>query len=144
VVLRYERLFEDVQGPARAHNYDAAFDVRAYESVLLTPGSRHKVSTGLKLSVASGFVALVIPRSGLANTHGITVANSPGLVDPGYRGELGVVLQNLGQSDYLVEKGDRIAQLLVIPHSPADCSEGDLHTPPDDRGTGGFGSTGKK
>lgn len=142
-MFRYQKLFDDVEPPRRAHDYDAAFDVYAYENARLYPHIPHKISTGLKISVPEGYVVLVIPRSGLATEHGVTVVNSPGLVDPGYRGELGVSLINLGIESYKVTKGDRVAQLLVVQYAQAPIEERELHPPPDARGTGGFGSTGR-
>lgn len=148
-MIRFERLFDDVKAPHRIHDYDAAFDVYAYENAMLVLNVPHKMRTGLVLSVPVGYVVLVLPRSGLATEHAVTVVNSPGLVDPGYRGELGVSLINLGMSAYRVAKGDRIAQLMVVQYAQADImdvTDGDigLHEPPDARGTGGFGSTGKR
>jgi dUTP pyrophosphatase len=142
-VIRYKRLFGDVEAPHRAHDYDVAFDVYAYENANLVPGVPHRMRTGLIVTVPIGYAILVLPRSGLATEHGVTVVNSPGLVDPGYRGELGISLINHGRSAYRVEKGNRIGQLLVVQYAQANISEGDLHDPPDQRGAGGFGSTGK-
>lgn len=141
-MIRYRKLFDDVQSPARAHDYDAAFDVYSYGDARLIPGVPVKMPTGLVVSVPPGYVIMVLPRSGLATKNAVTVANAPGLVDPGYRGELGVTLLNHGNNDYVVSKGDRIAQLLVIRYGEANIQEGDLHPPPDARGPGGFGSTG--
>lgn len=142
-MIRFKRLLDDVRPPHRAHDYDAAFDVHANESANLIPSSPRKISTGLVMSVPPGYVIMVLSRSGLATDEAVIVANAPGLVDPGYRGELGVTLINLGERVYRVNKGDRIAQLLVVQYAQADIMEGDLHPPPDARGTGGFGSTGK-
>lgn len=142
-MIRFKRLFDDVDPPRRAHPGDAAFDVRAYEQVVLKPGTRVKVSTGLVVTVDPGYVIQVLSRSGLSLEHGVIVANAPGLIDSGYRGELGVILANIDSDTYTVQRGDRIAQLLVLPYAQADVEEADPHPPPDQRGTGGFGSTGR-
>ncbi len=142
-MIRFKRIDPGVKAPHRIHDYDAAFDVYANEWWTLTPQSIHKFGTGLIVSVPIGSVIMVISRSGLATDHGVVVVNAPGLVDPGYRGELGVSLMNLGPNSYIVAKGDRIAQLMVVNYMQAGIMEGDLHEPPDACGTGGFGSTGR-
>lgn len=143
MIIRYELVRKGAQAPTRAHNYDAAFDLCAFTTCTLKPGARHKMTTGVRLSVADGYVVLVLPRSGLALEHGVTVLNAPGLVDGGYRGEVCVVLANLGLVTYKISKGDRIAQIMAVPFAACGIHEGDLHPPPDDRDVGGFGSTGR-
>lgn len=143
-MISFERLFPDVKIPHRVHEGDAAFDVYSNQARTLDPGQRQLIGTGLKMALPHGWVALVLPRSGLSVRQGITVANSPGLIDPNYRGEVGVNLINHGASAYTVEKGDRIAQLLVVAYAQANSVEvGEIPPPPDERGTGGFGSTGR-
>ncbi len=119
----------------------AGMDVLAAEEVLLQPGRRHAVATGLAVAIPSGFEIQVRPRSGLALKHGISVPNTPGTVDSDYRGELKVILINHGTEDFAIARGDRIAQLVVAPVTRAVWDEVDEL---DDtaRGAGGFGSTG--
>lgn len=139
------RMLDDgLEPPVRAHEGDAGLDLRSAESVELHPGSRALVSTGMAVAVPKGHAGLVLPRSGLASKHGVTVVNAPGLIDSGYRGELKVALVNLDASEaFTVERGMRIAQLLVIevPEVHVEpCTE--LPESPDGRGEGGFGSSG--
>jgi dUTP pyrophosphatase len=128
--------------PAYAHPGDAGADLVAVETVELGPGERVTVGTGTAIALPDGFVAFVVPRSGLAAKHGITIVNTPGTVDAGYRGEIRVILLNTDHSTpYTVTAGDRIAQLVVMPVTrarfvPVDRLPGSL------RGEGGFGSTG--
>ncbi|WP_454150831.1 dUTP diphosphatase [Microbacterium lacticum] len=128
--------------PAYAHPGDAGADLVATEAVRLGPGERALVGTGVRIALSDGYAAFVVPRSGLAARHGITIVNSPGTVDAGYRGEIKVSLLNTDASEaYDVAVGDRIAQLIVLPvprvrFVPVD----DL--PASVRGDGGFGSTG--
>ncbi len=109
--------------------------------ITLAPLERAAVPTGLVLAVPSGYEVQVRPRSGLALRHGVSVANAPGTVDSDYRGELMVILVNLGRESYVIRRGDRIAQLVVAPVIRADFAERD-DLPPSGRGAGGFGSTG--
>ena len=128
--------------PARAHPGDAGLDLAAAEAAELPPGGRAPVGTGLAVAIPPGHAGLVLPRSGLARRHGVTLANSPGLIDAGYRGELVVTLVNLGDAPHRVEAGDRIAQLVLVRVELwAACEVGEL-PPSDGRGEGGFGSTG--
>lgn len=129
--------------PARSHAGDAGLDLSACEAVVLAPGQRAAVPTGWAVAIPAGMAGLVVPRSGNALRHGLTVANAPGLIDSGYRGELKVILVNLGDADVHVQEGDRIAQLVVTPvHCGAPVQVDDL-PPSDGRGDGGFGSTGR-
>ena len=115
----------------------------AAEDRELAPGAREAVPTGLAVAVPAGHAGLVVPRSGLALRHGVTVANAPGLIDAGYRGELMVLLVNLGAEAYRVRAGDRVAQLVVVPVSAGAAREvAELPPAEDARGPGGFGSTG--
>lgn len=121
---------------------DAGADLRSTESVLLAPGERKLVGTGVSIALPEGFAAFVMPRSGLAAKHGITVVNAPGTVDAGYRGEIKVALLNTDRSAaFQVESGDRIAQLVVMPVARAEFIAVD-ELPGSSRGDGGFGSTG--
>ncbi|UWF76496.1 MULTISPECIES: dUTP diphosphatase [Microbacterium] len=128
--------------PAYAHPGDAGADLVAAEAVTLAPGERALVGTGVRIALPEGYAAFVVPRSGLAAKHGITVVNSPGTVDAGYRGEIKVCLLNTDRNDaYDVAVGDRIAQLIVMPVVRAVFSPVD-ELPDSVRGDGGFGSTG--
>lgn len=128
--------------PAYAHPGDAGADLTSAESVRLEPGQRALVGTGVRVALPEGYAAFVVPRSGLAAKHGITVVNSPGTVDAGYRGEIKVALLNTDTSEaYEIAPGDRIAQLIVMPVTRARFLPVDA-LPDSVRGEGGFGSTG--
>ena len=129
------------QLPVYAHPGDAGMDVRSIEEVVLAPGARALVRTGLVLELPPDAEAQVRPRSGLALKHGVTVLNTPGTIDAGYRGEVGVILINLGDVPFKVEKGMKIAQLVVAPVAQAEIVEVSA-VDASDRGAGGFGSTG--
>ena len=116
-------------------------DLRAVEDVLLEPSRPAAVPTGLAIELPPGFEAQVRPRSGLALQHAITLPNSPATIDPGYRGEIRVLLLNLGREPYRVRAGDRIAQLVVARYEPVEWEEGELNSTR--RGQGGFGSSGR-
>jgi dUTP pyrophosphatase len=127
--------------PARAYAGDAGLDLSACDRVELAPGARALVPTGLAVAIPAGFAGFVQPRSGLAAEHGITIVNSPGLVDSGYRGELLVNLQNTdANAPFLVEPGMRIAQLVVLPVPALEPVEVD-ELPASERGVRGFGSS---
>jgi len=141
--LRVRLLDPDLEPPVRAHHDDAGLDLRARMDSSLGPGGRVAMPTGVAVAIPPGHGGLVLPRSGLARHHGVTVANSPGLVDPGYRGEIIVVLVNLDPTEtHVVHRGDRIGQLVVVPVVVADVEFvddlGDTR-----RGGGGFGSSGR-
>lgn len=139
--LLVQRLVPDAVLPAYAHAGDAGLDLSANEDVTLPPGGRAAVATGLAIAVPAGWVGLVHPRSGLALRSGLTVANAPGTIDAGYRGEVKVILVNLGDEEVAVTRGDRIAQLVLQEVGRARIVE--VQTLDDTaRGTGGFGSTG--
>ena len=124
------------QPPARTRPGDAAYDLRCAEGFSLWPRERATVATGI--------AGLVVPRSGLAASHGISVVNGPGLIDPNYRGEIRVVLVNHGDARFEAHAGDRIAQLLLVPFlAPHACVVAELPPSPDDRGENGFGSSGR-
>lgn len=128
--------------PTYAHEGDAGADLVATEAVRLEPGERALVGTGVRIALPDGYAAFVVPRSGLAAKHGITIVNAPGTVDAGYRGEIKVALLNTdARSAYDVAVGDRIAQLILMPVPRARFVPVD-ELPDSVRGTGGFGSTG--
>jgi dUTP pyrophosphatase len=129
--------------PARIRPGDAAADLPARHDVVVPSRQRRLVPTGFAIALPPGTCALLLPRSGLALRHGLTLLNSPGLVDSGYRGELQVVLLNTGDEDVIIERGQRIAQLLVLPvPSLALVPVDELPKSIDDRGVNGFGSSG--
>lgn len=128
--------------PAYSHPGDAGADLTSTESVVLLPGARATVGTGVSIALPDGFVAFVVPRSGLAAKHGITVVNSPGTVDAGYRGEIRVTLLNTDLTEaYPVAVGDRIAQIVIMPVTRARFVPVEI-LPGSHRGASGFGSTG--
>ena len=127
--------------PAKQHPSDAAYDLRAASAMTLAPGEFRAVPTGVRLEMPLDYAAQVRPRSGLALKHGITVLNSPGTIDAGYRGEVQVILINHGRSPFAIARGDRIAQLLFEKLPCCElCPKATLGA--SDRGEGGFGSTG--
>ena len=132
---------EGLELPAYATQGAAGMDVLAAEDVVLAPGARHAVATGLALAIPPGFEIQVRPRSGLALKHGITVPNTPGTIDSDYRGELKVILINHGSEPFAVRRGDRVAQLVLAPVTQATWLEVD-ELDETVRGEGGFGSTG--
>jgi len=137
-----EVLISSASVPEYSHPGDAGADLTAAESVELLPGERATVATGVSIALPDGYVAFVVPRSGLAAKHGITIVNSPGTVDAGYRGEIKVTLLNTDSSvAYSVAVGDRIAQLIVMPVTRARFVQVQK-LPGSDRGDSGFGSTG--
>jgi len=139
--LLFQRLHEDAVVPERAYAGDAGLDLVACESAEIGPGERAVVGTGLAVAIPEGHAGLVQPRSGLAAEHGITVLNTPGLIDSGYRGELRVILLNTDRSEtFTVETGMRIAQLVVVRLASLDTAEVD-ELPSTERGVRGFGSS---
>jgi dUTP pyrophosphatase len=141
--LPVRRLDPGLPLPAYAHPGDAGADLCAATEVVLPPGGRATVGTGIAIAVPDGYAAFVHPRSGLASRHGITLVNAPGTVDAGYRGEVKVVLLNTDLTEpFTVRRGDRIAQLVVQPVTRARFLDSD-ELPPTPRGDGGFGSTGR-
>jgi dUTP pyrophosphatase len=128
--------------PVYAHPGEAGAHLVSTDDVVLEPGERATVRTGLKIALPNGYVGFVVPRSGLAMKHGITIVNSPGTVDAGYRGEIRVTLLNTDARDsYAIAAGDRIGQLIVMPVPSVRFVEVE-RLPGSDRGEGGFGSTG--
>ena len=135
------RLRDDAVVPAHAYAGDSGLDLAACERVELGPGERASVGTGLAVAIPEGHAGFVQPRSGLAAKHGITLVNSPGLVDSGYRGELRVILLNTDRAEtFVVEPGMRIAQLVVMPVPAVELVEVD-ELPATERGVRGFGSS---
>ena len=135
---------EGLELPQYATSQSAGLDLRAALEVPVTlaPGERKLIPTGLAIALPSDYEAQVRPRSGLALKHGVTVLNTPGTIDADYRGEVGVILINLGQEDFTVERGERIAQMILAPVSQMAWLEvADLEE--SERGAGGFGSTGR-
>lgn len=139
--LLVQRLDAGMPLPSYAHEGDAGLDLAAAEAVELAPGERTAVPTGLAVAIPTGWVGLVHPRSGLARRHGLTVANAPGTIDAGYRGEVQVLLVNLGDAAVTLDRGDRIAQLLLQRVGRAQVVEVE-QLGQTRRGDGGFGSTG--
>lgn len=140
IVLR--RLDSALPLPAYAHADDAGLDLYARETVTLNPGERALVGTGIAVAIPPGFAGFIVPRSGLALRSGVTLLNTPGLIDAGYRGELKVLLVNHdGKAAVTIERGERVAQLVIHGIERADLIEVD-DLPASERGVGGFGSTG--
>jgi len=141
--VRIKRLRDDAFLPVYAHgaSEDAGLDLRAAEDVTLRAGVPELVPTGLAIELPAGYEAQIRPRSGLALKHAITLPNSPATIDPGYRGEIRVILLNLGKDDYQVHRGDRIAQMMIARYESVEWEEGELGGSA--RGTGGFGSSGR-
>ena len=139
--LHMSRLDKEVELPSYAKAHDAAFDLRSREEVVIEPGKKHTVKTGIKLAIPSGHVGLIWDRSGMAHNHHIhTLA---GVIDAGFRGEVGVVMHNLGSTSFTIEKGMRIAQMIVQPYVSCDIHEVD-ELEESSRGDGAWGSTGLK
>jgi dUTP pyrophosphatase len=141
IELPIQRLRAEAVIPERAYAGDAGLDLAACERVELAPGERALVGTGLAVAIPEGYAGFVQPRSGLAARHGLTIVNSPGLVDSGYRGELRVIVLNTDSSEpFVVEPGMRIAQLVVLPIPELELVEVD-ELPASERGVRGFGSS---
>jgi dUTP pyrophosphatase len=140
--LHFVKLNTRATLPTRAHDNDAGLDLYAAEAARVAPGGRVSVGTGLAVQIPDGVGGLVLPRSGLALRHGVTLVNSPGLIDPGYRGEIRVLLLNTDRTvDFQIAPGDRIAQLLLVPVAHARPLQADA-LDSSSRGEGGFGSSG--
>lgn len=142
--VTFRRLVPDAGIPERAHPGDAGYDLRSVEEAELRPGGRILVRTGISVAIPEGYAGLVLPRSGLAVRHGISLVNTPGLIDSGYRGEIQVPLINHDRREtFLVEEGARIAQLVLVQVAAALFSEVEfLEAATDGRDEGGFGSSG--
>src|SRR3954447_17502488 len=142
--MEIQLLHPGARAPERTRPGDAGYDLRCVEPFALDPGERGVIGTGVAIALPDGVAGLVVPRSGLAARHGLSVVNGPGLIDPNYRGEIKVVLVNLGDERFEAGAGDRIAQLLLVPFAAAEVEVVEqLRSGGDDRGTGGFGSSGR-
>ena len=141
--IKIKRIADNAALPEYAHgpNEDAGMDLRAVASATLVPGVPQAIPTGLTIELPPGYEAQVRPRSGLALKHAITVPNAPATIDPGYRGEIKVILLNLGRESYEIHAGDRIAQMVIARYEAIEWEEGDLGASA--RGVGGFGSSGR-
>jgi dUTP pyrophosphatase len=143
VDLPCSRLSDAATLPTRAHEGDAGLDLYAAEAAALGPGERASVGTGIAVEIPEGHAGLVLPRSGLAARHGISLVNAPGLIDAGYRGELRVLLLNTDRDEtFEIAPGDRIAQLVLMPFASAAAVEA-TELSATQRGNGGFGSSGR-
>ena len=136
------KLDPELPDPKRAHPDDAGLDLRARHPAELAPTERATIATGVAVAIPSGHAGLIVPRSGLASRYGIGLVNAPGLVDPGYRGELKVILVNLGERRRDISRGDRIAQLVIVPMAPIAVEIVD-RLDETERGSRGFGSSGR-
>ena len=142
IELPIQRLREDAVVPQRAYHGDAGFDLAACEHAVVDPGERRTIGTGIAVAVPAGYAGFVQPRSGLADRHGVSIVNSPGLIDSGYRGELKVILLNTdAKQPFVVEPGMRIAQLVVLEVPELELVELDA-LPATERGARGHGSSG--
>src|SRR3954462_13261425 len=142
--MEVQLLHPRAQPPERTRPGDAGYDLRCVEAFGLAPGERGVIGTGVAIALPDGVAGLVVPRSGLAARHGLSVVNGPGLIDPNYRGEIKVVLVNLGEESFEAGAGDRIAPLLPVAFAAPEVEVVEqLRSGGDDRGTGGFGSSGR-
>jgi len=141
MTLRFKRLVPEAVLPAYAHPSDAGMDLHSVDELTIAPGARALVHTGLAVLLPPMYEAQVRPRSGLALKSGVTVLNTPGTIDSGYRGEVGVILANFGDAPFHVKRGDKIAQMVIAPVTQPTIAESDV-IDETDRGAGGFGSTG--
>ena len=143
--VKFNRLVPHAKMPTKATRGSGAYDVYSTDELLLAPEGRYAFGTGLAMEVPEGFVALVCPRSGLAIKNGVTVLNAPGVVDSDYRGEVMVIMDNIGDEPVTISQYDRIAQMVVVhyPMSPELIPITNIDDHKTERGSGGFGSTGK-
>jgi dUTP pyrophosphatase len=141
--MRIKRLHPNALVPRYAHGpeEDAGMDLHSVEAATLAPGETKLVATGLAIELPAGYEAQIRPRSGLALKHSITLPNSPATIDPGYRGEIKVILLNLGREPFQILPGERIAQMVIARYEAVEWEEGDLAD--SRRGEGGFGSSGR-
>jgi len=141
--VKIRKLHPNAYLPEYAHgpDEDAGMDLRSLEDIVLEPGRPRAVGTGLAIELPAGYEAQLRPRSGMALRHSVTLPNAPATIDPGYRGEIKVILLNLGHQNYEVRRGDRIAQLVVARYEQIEWEEAQLNDSA--RGSGGFGSSGR-
>ncbi len=144
MTIKINRVHPDAQLPIYAHGplEDAGMDLRSVETITIAPGQTYAVATGLSIELPPGYEAQIRPRSGLAFKHSITIPNSPGTIDPSYRGEIKAILHNLGAQPFAIQVGDRVAQMVVAKYEAIEWVEDILAE--SDRGAGGFGSSGVK
>lgn len=143
IEIPYKKLDESVEDALYAHEGDAGLDLRSSIDCVLQPFQRMTIPTGLAFAIPEGYAGLVIPRSGLASKHGISIVNAPGLVDSGYRGEIKVILINLDPNEpFEISKGDRIAQIMFVPYAMGKLDKRES-LDETERGESGFGSSGK-
>ena len=142
MVLKIKKLNNEAVIPAYQTKEAAGFDLHSIEDVVIKPGERKLIGTGLAFEIEYGYEVQIRPRSGLAYKHGITVLNTPGTIDSDYRGEIKVLLINHGSEEFEIKKGERIAQAVIAPVIQAEIVEVE-ELSDTDRGSGGFGSTGK-
>ena len=143
MIVEFTRTHPAGRTPAQAHEHDAGFDLFAAERARIPPGERVSIGTGIAVAIPESHAGLVLPRSGLAGRHGIALVNAPGLIDAGYRDEVKVLMVNTDPvTPYTVERGDRIAQLVIQPVAQASFLVAD-ELPQSERGLGGFGSSGR-
>lgn len=139
--VRVKKIHKDAKIPSYAHLGDSGMDLYSVEGATIEPGERKMVGTGLRISVPKGFEAQIRPKSGLAANFGVTVLNTPGTIDSSYRGEIRIIVVNLGKEAYKVEKGKKIAQMVIAKVEEAEVEETD-ELDETTRNNGGFGSTG--
>ncbi|MBT2656888.1 dUTP diphosphatase [Bacillus sp. ISL-18] len=139
--VKVNLIHEDALLPNRAYEGDAGFDLFSVEEKVIKTGEAALIQTGIQLELPKGTEAQIRPRSGLALNHSITVLNSPGTIDEGYRGEIKIILINHGKKDFVIKKKMKIAQMVIAPIAKVDLIEADVLTG-SERGTGGFGSSG--
>lgn len=142
MLLKFKKLCDDATVPARSRVGDAALDVASCENLTIAPQTIQLVHTGVAIEIQDGYAGLVLPRSGNAVNYGITIINSPGLIDSNYRGEIKVGLLNTSNKEFSVLKGDRIAQLLIVPVVDVDVDVVETLSE-SNRGCEGFGSSGR-
>ena len=142
MILKFKKLTDFANVPSRSRIGDAALDIASCESVSIKPRSTFLIHTGITIEIQDGYCGLVLPRSGNAVNHGITIINSPGLIDANYRGEIMIGLHNTSNDVFNVSQGDRIAQLLIVPVVDVDVQVVDSLSN-SNRGTQGFGSSGR-
>ena len=140
--LKFKKINDEAVIPKKTRIGDAAFDISSIEDVVIKPNSKHLTKTGIAIEIEDGYCGLVLPRSGNAVNHGITIINTPGLIDSNYRGEIKVGLLNTSDKEFSVLKGDRIAQLLIVPVVAVEVDVVDALSE-SNRGSKGFGSSGR-